>query len=164
MKKKLFYISITLLFLVGGCKNGADSIPELSTMIFNALKAQKQSMLSNCEPTSKEMEKAIELYFTDTSHTKADRQKEAYDRTASIKITINQRFSNLEQGAKERNIDWSKTKILDFKYSLTDHREDYKDASVRIIIATNGVKNVIVYKAYLFGNRWYLMNDLAWEE
>jgi len=150
--------------ILSACKNGADSIPELSTMVFNALKAQKQSMLSQCEPSTDEMEKAFEFYLSDTTHTKEARKRDALDKTASVKMSLNQGFANVERGAIERKIDWSKTSIKDFKYVVSDHKENYKDAKVRIIIATGSMKNVILYNAYLFGNRWYLMSDLAWEE
>jgi hypothetical protein len=164
MRRIIQYSAFVFLIFIAGCKNGADSIPELSTKIFKALQKQDQSLLSACEPSSSEMEKAYELYLSDPSATKEVRHQNSIDKTASIKLTLNQRFATMEQEAREKNINWTQARIIDFKYSLNDHKEDYKDASVRVILQTGAVKNVILYKAYLFGSRWYLMEGLAWEE
>jgi hypothetical protein len=164
MKRVLYTSLIFLLLVFAGCGNGADSIPELSTRIFTALQKQDQGLLSSCEPSTAEMEKALKMYMSDPSANDNARKQYAIDKTASMKLTLNQRFATMEQEAKDKNINWSTAKILDFKYSLNDHKEDYKDASVRVILQTGAVKNVIVYKAYLFGNRWYLMEGLGWEE
>jgi len=81
-----------------------------------------------------------------------------------MEVSLNKEFQTLGQQAKEMGLDWGKTKIINTNYILSDHQEDYKDAKVRVILETNHVKNVINYKAYLLGNRWYLVEGLRWEE
>jgi hypothetical protein len=164
MKVKLFYVFLPLMLVLAGCKNGADSIPELSTLIFKALKAQKLKMLETCEPSKNEMEKAFELYLFDSSHSIAARKSEAVNKTAAWKQTLEREFYEVLREGKIMNIDWKQTEVKDFKYTLSDHPQDYKDANVRVIIVTGKMKNVILYKAYLFGNRWYLVEGLRWEE
>jgi hypothetical protein len=164
MKYAFLLTCIFILVVLGGCGNGADSIPELSTKIFKALQKEDQALLSGCEPSTAELEKAYQLYLSDHTTDKNIRKQNAADKAASLKLTLNQRFANMEQEAKDKNIDWKQAKILDFKYSLNDHKEDYKDANVRVILQTGTEKNVIVFKAYLFGSRWYLMEGLGWEE
>ena len=164
MKQKPVYLLIALLTVFGGCKNGADSIPELSTLIFKALQTQDQKLFAKASPTTAEMEKAFEDHLPHSSTDKKIRKQEAINKAASVKLTLNQAFANISSDAESRKLEWKKTVILDMKYTLHDHKEDYKDASVRMILETNNVKNVIVYHAYLFGSHWYLMDGLGWEE
>ena len=160
--KKIFLLLIAI-FLLSGCGNGADDISELSGMVFNALKSQNQSLLAKCEPSLTDMEKAIEMNLEDSTRTLAARHDAAINKTGSLQLNMDQAFSNVIAGAKQRNIDWKMAQLKDFHYTIHEHVEDYKDADVHLIIACGKIKNTLNFRAYLFGNRWYLIEGLAWE-
>ena len=161
MKKLL--VLIPFLFLLTGCGNGADDISELSGMVFNALKSQNQSLLAKCEPTVPDMEKAIEMNLEDSTRTQAARHDAAINKTGSLQLSMDQSFSSVVAGAKQRNIEWKTAQLKDFHYTIHEHVEDYKDADIHLIIACGKIKSAINFRAYLFGNRWYLIEGLAWE-
>ena len=161
---KRIYLFLPILIIFSGCGNGADNLPELSAKVFKAFKAQDQLLLSACEPTTEQMEKAIELYLEDTTRTLEARKDAAINKTGSLKLTLNQAFSNMLEEAKARKIDWKTTTIKDFSYNINGHVADYKDANVRVILLTGKEINVLRYKAYLFGDRWYLVEGMAWEK
>jgi hypothetical protein len=161
---KRIYLFLPVLLIFSGCGNGADNLPELSAKVFKAFKAQDQTLLSACEPSTDQMEKAIELYLEDTTRTVEARKDAAINKTASLKLTLNQEFVNMLEQAKAKNIDWKTATIKDFNYTINGHIADYKDANVRVIIICGKEMNVLKYKAYLFGDRWYLIEGLAWEK
>ncbi len=160
--KKLFLLLIAVS-LLSGCSNGADDLAELSGMVFNALKTQNQALLAKCEPSVPDMEKAIEMNLEDSTRTQAARHDAAINKTGSLQLTLDQAFSNAFAGAKQRNIDWKTAQLKDFHYTIHEHVEDYKDADVHLIIACGKIQSPLSFRAYLFGNRWYLIENLAWE-
>src|ERR1039458_10760739 len=103
---KRIYLFLPVLLIFSGCGNGADNLPELSAKVFKAFKAQDQTLLSACEPSTDQMEKAIELYLEDTTRTVEARKDAAINKTASLKLTLNQEFVNMLEQAKAKNIDW----------------------------------------------------------
>ncbi len=161
--KKFFYL-LPLFFILTACgDNGADDLSELSAKVFNALKSQNQSMLAKCEPSVPDMEKAIEMNLEDSTRTAAARHDAAINKTATLQLNLDQSFANVMAGAKQRKIDWKTAQLKDFRYTINEHVEDYKDANVHLVIACGKIKSLISFKAYLFGNRWYLVEGLEWE-
>jgi len=160
---KRFYLFIIAISFLTACGNGADDISELSGMVFNALKSQNQSLIAKCEPSIPDMEKAIEMNLEDSTRTLAARHDAAVNKTGSMQLNMDQAFSNVIAGAKSRNIDWKTAQLKDFHYTIHEHVEDYKDADIHMIIACGKIKSAINFRAYLFGDRWYLVEGLAWE-
>ena len=160
---KRFYLLLVGISLLTGCGNGADDLAELSGMVFNALKAQNQSLIAKCEPSVPDMEKAIEMNLEDSTRTQAARHDAAINKTGSLQLNMDQSFSNVVAGAKQRNIDWKTAQLKDFHYTIHEHVEDYKDADIHLIVACGKIQSLLSFRAYLFGNRWYLVEGLAWE-
>ena len=125
------------------------------------MKTEDQAELAKCEPSVPEMEKAIEQNLEDSTRTKEARHDAAVNKTASMMLNLDQAFANLIAEAKQKNIDWKNSQMKDFHYSIHEKVEDYKDADVIITIKSGKIENNIRFKAYLFGNRWYLMEGLA---
>ncbi len=160
---KKFYFLLLGLFLLAGCgSNGADDLSELSAKVFKALKAQDQSQLAACEPSIPDMEKAIEQNLEDSSRTKEARHDAAVNKTASLQLNMDQAYANVMADAKQKNIDWKNSQMKDFHYSIHEQVEDYKDADVRITVKSGKEEHILRFKAYLFGNRWYLVEGLTW--
>jgi len=161
---KKFYFLLPLIFLLTACgDNGADDISELSSKVFNALQSQNQSALARCEPSVPDMEKAIEMNFEDSTRTEAARHDAAMNKTATLQLNLDQAFSNVVAGAKKRNIDWKTAQLKDFRYTINEHVEDYKDADVHLVVSCGKIKSQINFKAYLFDSRWYLVEGLEWD-
>ncbi len=158
--KKIFLIFCGLI-LLSGCGNGADDLSELSAMVYKALKAQDQAMLAKCEPSIPDMEKAIEQNLEDSTRTLAARHDAAVNKTASLQLNMDQDFANVMAQAKELKIDWKNSQMKDFHYTIHEQVEDYKDADVLVIIKSGKTENNLRFRAYLFGDRWYLVEGLA---
>jgi hypothetical protein len=145
-------------------QHGAGSIPELSTKIYEALKTGSHKKLERTFPSYPEIEKAFETYLQDTRKSKEENHKEAANEYEGYRINLNNEFDKVLEQAKGKKIDWKSEKLLDFKYVQRDHSEGYKDAKVRMILENDKQdKEVIIYNAYLFGDRWFLIQDLGWE-
>jgi len=160
---KRYYLIVIVVFLLSGCSNGADDIAELSAKVFKALKSQDQSQLAKCEPSVPEMEKAIEQNLEDSTRSKDARHDAAVNKTASMMLNLDQSYANVIADAKQKKIDWKNSQMKDFHYSIHEQVEDYKDADVLITVKSGKTESNIRFKAYLFGNRWYLMEGLGWD-
>lgn len=145
-------------------QHGAGSIPELSTKIYDALKTASHKKLERTFPSYPEIERAFETYLQDPKKSREENHKDAANEYEGYRINLNNEFDKVLEQAKGKKIDWKKEKLLDFKYVERNHSEGYKDAKVRLIMENETHdKDVIVYNAYLFGDRWFLIQDLSWE-
>lgn len=163
MKYRIIF-SFLFLAVFSGCKNGAESIPELAGKIFEAVKSNKEKDLLKCAPSSKETVLAYQLYYSDIYPEKTERDKIAMEKAASMRLSLTLAFRNILSEAREKGIDWKTAKLLDLKYSTKDRTEGFTEAKVRIITESNVGKNVIVFEAMESEKMWYLMEKLAWEE
>ena len=104
--------------------------------------------------------KEFVLYHPDEK----EREKQAVEKAASMKLSLTLAFRNILKEAREKGIDWKTAKLLDLKYSVKDRKEGFNEAKVRMIIDSNVGKNVVIFESVETEKRWHIVEEMRWEE
>jgi hypothetical protein len=161
-RKFLLLFSLFGLIILSGCGNGAESIPELSDRLFQALKSKSNKKFEKCMPTLNQMQKGYVTYFADGKKTKEEQKKDGLDEAATRQLNLNQQFAKLLSAPQYSQMDWNKATISDFalKYDVTDRKEGFQEAKVRMTAKAG----TVLFTAWHFGDRWFVVEDLKWEQ
>lgn len=164
--KKLFIsiFTVLVLFTFSGCTEGTESLPEMSGIIFNALKAGSISKLNKAIPSEKSIEKYYASYYANKYPTPEERKQEAINKSQAMRLNLNLQLQKALEKAKEKGLDWSKAKMSDFKYNVENKKEGYQEAEGRVIVESNNQKYTFLYRAFNIENRWFLDENLKMQE
>ncbi len=159
--KLLKLLPLMLLLLVcNSCKEGAESLSELSVSIFNALKASNFNALLKTAPSDKSMANYLELYEFNKFKDPTERKAEAANRTKVANAQLKKEFDATVASLKDRIPDWNKAKLTDYKYQVNDTKEGYHQAQVRLLISANSKVSTINCTALQVADRWFLVPGL----
>ncbi|MGZ5282266.1 MAG: hypothetical protein ACXWEY_08325 [Bacteroidia bacterium] len=165
MKLLRILILMLLILTLKACKNGAETLPELAGEIFEALKDNNRKDLLKTAPSLSGYEEAYMMIYANKYPDKAELKKEATDKAVSMRLNLTSNFNELMKTAQdEKKLDWATTKIRDLKYTVKDKKEGYQEAKMRMIVETGVEKNVVLFDAIKVDKRWYLVENLRWEE
>lgn len=166
MKHFRFLLLLLMLLPLQACKNGAETLPELAGEIFEALKDNNRKDLLKTAPSLSGYEDAyMMIYANKYPDDKAKLRNEATDKAVSMRLNLTTNFNELMKTAQdEKKLDWAITKIRDLKYTVKDRKEGYQEAKMRMIVETGVEKNVVLFDAIKVDKRWYLVENLRWEE
>ncbi len=165
MKIVRFLSLVFIVFCLQACKNGAETLPELAGEIFEALQSNNRKDLLKTAPSPAEYEEAYMFFYANKYPDKSELKKEATDKAVSMRLNLSANFNELMKTAlEEKNLDWKNTKIRDLKYNVKDRKEGYQEAKMRMILETGVEKNVVLFDAIRHEKRWYLVENLRWEE
>ncbi len=159
MKKILVFTA--LLFMCYSCKEGAESLSELSVSIFNAIKANDFNALLKTAPSQKAMSKYLELYEFNKFSDASTRKEEASNRTTTANATLKKEFTTLMAALKESVPDWSKAKLSDYKYEVNDTKEGFHQAIMKLIITSKDKVTKVQCNALQVADRWFLVPGMS---
>jgi hypothetical protein len=165
MKQIRFLILMLLILPLQACKDGAESLPELAGNIFEALQDNNRKDLLKTAPSLSGYEDAYMMMYANKYPDKSELKKEATNKAVSMRLNLTANFNELMKTAQtEKNLDWATTKIRDLKYTVKDRKEGYQEAKMRMILENGVEKNVVLFDAIKVEKRWYLVENLRWEE
>lgn len=161
--RKTFFLAAILFtaFMLNACDNGADSLPELSGMITNALKTNSSETLAKAAPSDAEMKVAMQDYFSDQYKGTEELEQKAKEKAEANRQALTADMNAIVKAGTEKGIDWSKAKMANFSYTDQMTKDGYKKALVEIIISGgNNVYQKVKCDAVQFGKRWYLYGHM----
>ncbi|RYD81877.1 MAG: hypothetical protein EOP53_05240 [Sphingobacteriales bacterium] len=153
-----------LLLTLQACKTGASTVPELAAILFESLQQQNQENFFKTVPKKAEYEAAYANFYVRDYEDKTQMRKDAKDKAAAMHVNLANNFKQLISDGKEKQIDWKNTKIRDLKYSTKDRKEGFQETKVRMILETGIDKNVVLFDAIQYEKRWFIVENLRWEE
>ncbi|MCX6350922.1 MAG: hypothetical protein NTX03_03560 [Bacteroidetes bacterium] len=157
--KKLI-LCFCLVILLSACKQGADSLPELSTAVFNSFKSNKNKGLDKFIPDAKGLELYYKLYEPN-AFSKDEIKKECKNKAQSNRIRIHNAFDFIY---KTIGLNWKLSELKDFKFSVDNHTEGYQTSHCILIITSGNITKKIGFNAIQVQSKWFLKDSIELEK
>ena len=153
MRKFILYFG--MLIFLSACKQGADSLPELSTAVFNSFKNNKSKGLDKFIPNAKGLELYYKLYEPNV-FSKEELKKECKNKAQSSRIRTHNAFDFIY---KTIGLDWKLSELKDFKFSVNNHTEGYQTSHCILIITSGNITKKIGFYSILIEKKWFLKDE-----
>ncbi len=156
-------ILICISLLLNSCgKQGAESLSEIGTMLYKALKSQKFESLNPVIPNQSGMEKYLELYELNKFKDAGSRKSEAANRVAAMRAKLKKEFTDISSSLMASGVDLTSTELKDLKYSDGDTKEGYRkgDGTLSLSKAGSTALEKVMYEGIGVKGRWFISGDL----
>ena len=146
-----------VLLVLTSCHRGIDNLPQLSQIVFNAIKSGEFSKIQKVLPDKQAMSVYLEQYEINQYKDDSKRTIESGSRVKIINTRIHDQVTLIHSSTK---ISWMDATLKNYQYEENDTKYGYLEGLGKLEIKSSAGTKFVKFQARKVNGLWFLYDGL----